>query len=169
MQTQVTVFRSADANAQEDAEAVREMLADQGVAASLLDDRAPGVPSGAWEVRVAATDSARAEALIAATPLEDDLSEVDASHDLDLVTVFRRGAGSTSEMEALAVRNLLEANGISTVLVGDAPLPNLAEEVRVASDCAEEARRLIAEALASGPQAAEAAEAAGEADGAGRL
>ena len=35
-------------------------------------------------------------------------------------------------MEVITVQQLLESNGIDTVLVGDSPLPNLAEEIRVA-------------------------------------
>ena len=81
------------------------------------------------------------------------------SHDLDLVTVFRLAEGGVEETEVLMVQQLLESNGISTVLVGDSPLPNLAEEVRVAAADAERARELIAEALAVGPDGAEEAEA----------
>ena len=81
------------------------------------------------------------------------------SHDLDLVTVFRLPEGGISETEVVAVQSLLEANGISTVLVGDAPLPNLAEEIRVPRQQAGRARQLIAEALATGPSGAEEAEA----------
>ena len=49
-------------------------------------------------------------------------------------------------------------NGIATVLVGDNPLPNLAEEIRVAADDADRARQLIAEALSVGPDGADEAE-----------
>ena len=80
----------------------------------------------------------------------------------DLVTVFRLSAGSTDEMEVETVRGLLESAGIETVLVGDQPLPNLAEEIRVASDDAERAQQLIAEALAAGPAGADEAEAESE-------
>ena len=161
MDSEVTVFRSADATAQEDATTIQEMLADEGVQAVLLDDRAPGVPSGAWEVRVAAADSARAEALIAAHPIEDEFTDVDASENLDLVTVFR-SAGNTGEMEAEQIKNLLESAGLEAVLVGDARWPNLPDEVRVAREHLTQAKRLIAEALAAGPAAADEAEAAGE-------
>ena len=80
----------------------------------------------------------------------------------DLVTVFRLSAGSTDEMEVETVRGLLESAGIETVLVGDQPLPNLAEEIRVASDDAERAQQIIAEALAAGPAGADEAEAESE-------
>jgi Putative prokaryotic signal transducing protein len=77
----------------------------------------------------------------------------------DLVTVFRLSAGGVDEMEVETVRGLLESNGIGTVLVGDQPLPNLAEEIRVSREDAERAEQLIAEALAAGPAAADEAEA----------
>jgi hypothetical protein len=75
-----------------------------------------------------------------------------------LVTVFRLAAGGIEEMEVLTVQRLLESNGIATVLVGDNPLPNLAEEIRVAADDADRARQLIAEALSVGPDGADEAE-----------
>ena len=80
----------------------------------------------------------------------------------DLVTVFRLSVGGTDEMEVETVRGLLESNGIETVLVGDQPLPNLAEEIRVSRENAERARALIAEALSAGPAGADEAEAESE-------
>ena len=80
----------------------------------------------------------------------------------DLVTVFRLSAGGTDEMEVETVQALLESNGIETVLIGDSPLPNLAEEIRVAQKDAERAQALIAEALAAGPAGAAEAEAESE-------
>ncbi len=85
-------------------------------------------------------------------------SNPNPSHDLDLVTVFRLAEGGIEETEVLMVQQLLESNGISTVLVGDSPLPNLAEEIRVARADEERAKQLIAEALAAGPQGAMEAE-----------
>lgn len=79
------------------------------------------------------------------------------SHDLDLVTVFQ-SAGTTSDMEAVAVQSLLEASGIAAVVVGAEVLPNLPEEVRVAKEHATEAKRIIAAALAAGPAGATEAE-----------
>jgi Glu-tRNA(Gln) amidotransferase subunit E-like FAD-binding protein len=76
----------------------------------------------------------------------------------DLVTVFRLPEGGIDESEVVTVQRLLEANGIATVLVGDSPLPNFAEEVRVAPEDAERARQIIEEAKAAGPAAAEQGE-----------
>lgn len=152
----VNVFRSADEDAEEDARAVLELLTAQGFEAVLLDDSAPGVPSGAWEVHVPAADAARAEQLISEASLPDEeLIEVDDSPSLDAETVFEASGGTTSEFEALSVKGMLEAAGIATVLVGDAVLPNLPFQVQVAREHADDARKLIAEAQAAGPLAAE--------------
>jgi len=156
------VFRSADTSAQEDAAAVAQLLSDAGIPAKLLDDSAPGVPQGAWEVCVSADDGARADALIATHPLEDEVASPDASHDLDTVTVFRATAGTSTDSEAMTVKGLLDAAGIPAVLVGDARFPNLPEHVQVPRLRAAEARRVIAEALAEGPRAAEEEEAESE-------
>ncbi len=154
---QVTVFRSLDATSEADAIEIREMLADEGIPAVLLSDKDPGVPQGAFEVRVPAADLPRAEELLAENPIEDELTEVDESHELDLETVF---AGE--EMEAEAVRSLLDANGIGAVLNGDSILPNLGFQVRVAKDKAQEASGIITMARQAGMAEQKAAEAAGE-------
>jgi hypothetical protein len=75
-----------------------------------------------------------------------------------LVTVFRLAEGGIEESEILTVQQLLESNGIATVMVGDSPLPNLAEEIRVSSEDAGRARQLIAEALSVGSEGADEAE-----------
>jgi hypothetical protein len=79
------------------------------------------------------------------------------SHDLDQVTVFQ-SAGTTSDMEALSVQALLEANGIPAMVVSAEMLPNLPEEVRVAKEHVSKAKRIIADALAAGPAGAAEAE-----------
>ena len=89
-------------------------------------------------------------------------STTNPSGDRDLVTVFRLAEGGIEEMEVLTVQQLLESNGIRTVLIGDSPLPNFAEEIRVTSEDAERAKQLIAEALAVGSEGAEEAEADSE-------
>ncbi len=158
----VTIFRSADTDAKEEAAAVAETLQQEGIAPTLVDDSAPGVPEGVWEVRVPPADRARAEELVATMNGEAE-EEIDESHDLDLETVFSTGSGSTEEMEAQTIQNILQANGIEAVVVGGTPIPSTGQEVQVAREQAAEARRLIAEALASGPAAADEGEAATEA------
>ena len=154
----ITVYRSMDADAKEDAECIVELLTDAGIQATLLDDSAPGVPEGVFEVQVPAANSARAEELIAENPMPEEAEEVDPSSDLDLETI----ASATSEMEAQSIKNLLDSNGIAAVLVGDSVLPNFPFEVRVAHDQAARARVLIVDAEKTGPAAAEEGERASE-------
>jgi hypothetical protein len=148
----VTVYRSMDASAKEDCEALVDMLRDEGVSAVMVDDDSRGVIEGTFEVRVPARDAAKAEKLIAENPLPDEVEEVDNSSELNLETVFHaEGSGSLAEMQAMNVKNLLESNGLSAVLVGDSVLPNFPFEIRVAREQADLARRLIADAEESGP------------------
>lgn len=154
----VTVFRSADPSAEDDAKSVLNSLTTNGIPASLVDDRTPGVPQGVWEIRVAPSDQARAEQWIATHPVEDEFANPDESRDLDMVTVFR-SAGTGNESEARLVKGLLDSNGIHAMLVGDDRFPNLSEHVRVPRVEVTEAKRLIANALDAGAAAAEEAEA----------
>ena len=131
-----------DATAKADCETLVAILAQNNIGAIVVGDASPGVPQGTFEVRVPAHHAARAEKLVAENPLPDDVEEVDPSSKLDLETVFRADGG---ELQALTIKGLLESNGIATVLVGDAVLPNLAFELKVARDKAETARQLIAE------------------------
>ncbi len=154
----ITVYRSMDADAKEDAESIVELLTDAGIEAVLLDDSAPGVPEGVFEVRVPASDSGRAEHIIQENPLPDEVQEVDDSSDLDLETIYHGEASAMSEVEAMGIKSLLDANDIAAVVVGDSVLPNLAFEVRVARDQAARARQFIADAQATGPSDAAEAE-----------
>lgn len=61
-------------------------------------------------------------------------------------------------MEAIAIHSMLEANGITAVMVGSSSLPNLPFEVKVPREKAQQALSLIEEAKAAGPAAAEEAE-----------
>lgn len=156
----VTVYRSADQDAADDATTARDLLRDAGIEAEVFGDDAPGVVEGSWEVRVPATDAASAEQLLAAAN-EQVEDHVDPSHSLDLVTIFRSEATSTAEIEAMSIRSVLDALDIPSVLVGTAALPSLAFEVRVPRTFEGQARTAIAEAQATGPAAAD--EASGQA------
>jgi hypothetical protein len=129
------------------------MLVDAGIAAIIADDRVPQVPVGAYEVRVPPGDASRAEELLDAVP---DAGDGDASEAMDLETVLTFDTND-AEMEAMAVKGLLEASGIPAVVVGSSSLPSLPFEVRVPRETLETARASIAEARAAGPAAAEAA------------
>lgn len=69
------------------------------------------------------------------------------------------------EMEAINLQSLLAANGIDAVLCGTATMPNLPFEVHVPASLLDEAARIYHEARLSGAEAADAAEAQGEAAG----
>jgi hypothetical protein len=153
----VTVYRSMDATAKQDGEAIVDMLAARGVTAVLLDDSAPGLPEGTFEVKVPPADAAKAEQWIDENPLPDEVQEVDDSANLDLETVFD-AVGTLAEMQAMGIKNLLESNGIAAVLMGDSVLPYLPFEVKVARAQTDRARDLIAEAQIAGSGAAEEAE-----------
>ena len=92
---------------------------------------------------------------------EPQSESLDTSHDRDAVTLFR-SSNHDAELEAMEIHNLLEANGIPSVLVGASTIPSLAFEVQVPKADLEEARRVLAEAQAAGPAAAVEAEAASE-------
>ncbi len=161
-QNLVAVFRSPDRGAREEAEEIRELLGEAGIEALVVDDASPGVVGGTIEVRVPLRDAARAEKILAAVQEEaDSVVELDTSRELDLETVFA-SSGVTAEMEALTIRSILEAGGLSPVLVGASAIPSLSFEVRVPGTELDEARRLIAEARQAGPQAADDAQSAGE-------
>ena len=149
----VTVYRSADSSAQKEAHQVAAMLVREGISATLLDDRAPGVIVGSVEVRVPSADSERADELIKKNPPDPD-----APDEYELVSVFTAGRDGRSEL--IAVKGLLESGGIFAVVRNDiAELPvDAALELVVPQAQADDARRIIAEGLAAGPQAAEQGE-----------
>ena len=85
----------------------------------------------------------------------------DTSHSLDLVTLYTSLAVD-AEMEADMIHGVLESNGVPSFVVRSPEFPSLGYEVQVPRERLDEARRLIAEAQAAGPDAAAEAEAAGE-------
>jgi hypothetical protein len=92
-----------------------------------------------------------------------DNLDVDPSHDFDLVALFA-SSNHDAEMEAEAIRGLMEANGIPSIVVGAPQIPSLEFQVQVPKSRLEEAERVLAEARAAGPAAAAEAEQAGEED-----
>ena len=155
----VTVYRSMDLTAEGDCQTITEILTADGLSPVIIDDSAPGVPEGTYEVRVPSEQAERAERVIAEHPLPDEVEEVDPSPYLDLSeAIFHSEGSTTAEFEANAIKNLLEANNIAAVIVGDSVLPNFPFEVRVAKENAEAARALIDDYVKTGPEDAEAAE-----------
>lgn len=157
----ITVYRSADSDAGQEAKAIQELLMKGGFDARLFGDNATGVVEGAYEVRVPRAERESAEALIDEHGTEDRPVSVDPSHDLDLVTVAMTD-GTTGEMEAMAIQSVLDANEIESVIVGNSTLPTMGFEVRVAEEEKGVATAAIEEAKAAGPDSAMEAEQAGE-------
>ena len=87
---------------------------------------------------------------------EPILSEdtLDVSHDLDMVPVFS-STGVDAEVEGDLICGVLANTGIPAVQSGSL-FPNLGISVCVPRESLKEAQRLIAEAQAAGPAAAEA-------------
>ena len=92
---------------------------------------------------------------------QDPEPEVDPSSELDAVTVFS-SSNHDAEMEATSIETMLKSNDIAAVIVGPSVIPSLEFQVQVPRSEAEEAQRLIEEARAAGPEAADEAEAASE-------
>jgi hypothetical protein len=63
------------------------------------------------------------------------------------------------EMEAMTIKGILDASDIPAMIVGPGVLPSLDFQVQVPEHLLAQAQRIIAEALAAGPQAAAEAEA----------
>lgn len=159
----VTVFRSADVNANEQASTAIELLRDAGIPAEVYDDKFPGVPEGVVEVKVPENWAEQAQDLIQ-TQGEFIAQPYDTSEDLEMVPVFS-SQSADAELMALEIRSLLEAHGIPSMLVGASTFPNLPFEVRVPKIHFEEARQVLAAAAEAGPAGAEEAERDSEAQG----
>lgn len=158
----MTVYRSADPDADVDARLAQEQLVAAGLDAIMVDDEEPGVMEGAYEVRVPPGEVARAEEILAARrDSEDEAMEVDASHDLDLEPIFESQA-LDAEVEAQAIRGILEANGIPAFVIGAPQIPSFPFEVKVPRARLEEARQMLEEARATGAADADQAEQEGE-------
>jgi hypothetical protein len=85
----------------------------------------------------------------------------DPKHHLDAEVIFS-GQGTDAELEAMNIRGVLEASGITVITTPVFPMPTFAVEIRVPRDEAESARRVLDEARSAGPEAAEREERAGE-------
>jgi hypothetical protein len=157
----VTVYRSADQDASQDAARVQAHLTDRGLNPVTFDARALGVVQGSYEVRVPSNEVAEAEQLLASFNA-DRTPPADPSRELDTVPIVSM-MGATGEMEAMGVKSVLDAAGIPAVLIGDSTLPNLEFHVRVAGSDVERAQAVLAEARAAGPEAA--AEGAAQTEG----
>jgi Putative prokaryotic signal transducing protein len=78
------------------------------------------------------------------------------------MTPLFRSASFDAEMEAMAIKTLLDANGIPAAVVGPHVLPMLEFQVQVPEHLLARARQVIREARQGGRQAADEGEAATE-------
>ena len=156
----VTVFRSPDHDAEAEAARIARLLSENGLDPVVCDDSTAGVVTGTCEVRLPAGQASRADAILAAHPKADqfDPADLDVSHDLDLVTVFKASSSASAEIEVMSIRAILEANDVDVVVVDNPMMPSLPIELRVAHADEERALIAMAEAQAAGPAAAEEAE-----------
>ena len=90
-----------------------------------------------------------------------DEEYIDPSHTLDMVSLYV-SQGVDAEMEAEVIHGILETNGVPSIVMRATGVPVFGFEVRVPKSQLEEAKRLVAEAEAAGPEAAAEAEAASE-------
>jgi hypothetical protein len=156
----VTIFRSMDSSASDEANEIGSLLEEAGLEPVVQDDTAPDVPAGAFVVKVPEDQAMRADEILEnAQELEPEAG--DPSHSMDLETIFS-AMGATAEMEALGIRNVLDANGIPTVYVSPPQYPNLRFVVRVPQKYFSRAEQVLADARAAGPEAADEAELEGE-------
>ena len=90
----------------------------------------------------------------------DDAGAVDTSHELDMVPLYFSQT-IEADVEAEVIRGILETNGIPANVTGS-PIPSLGFEIQVPRSRVDEARRIVEEQRAAGPEAAAEAEAASE-------
>jgi hypothetical protein len=100
---------------------------------------------------------------MAQDPDEDEIT-VDTSSELDMVPLYRSPTAG-SEIEADIIRGILDSHGIPSLLSRAMGYPSLGFQVQVHRQNFGEARRLIEEAKAAGPEAALEAERASEEGG----
>jgi hypothetical protein len=146
-----TIYRASDRNAETDATALKNMLIQNGVDASVVD-----TGSGAWEVQVPDSDAEEARHWLAQVRPEEATTQANPSSEYDFVSIATTD-GAISEIEAMSIQSILDANGINCVVVGASALPNLGYEVRVPREDLERAREVLLEAQAAGPAAADEA------------
>jgi hypothetical protein len=89
------------------------------------------------------------------------LSDNEALPDEGMTPVFS-SSNHDAEMEAMAIKGVLDSNNIPAMIVGPHVLPTLEFQVQVPQHLLAQARQLIREARQGGRRAASEAEAASE-------
>lgn len=151
----IAIYQSAHPKAEEEAEAILNVLREAGIGnvrVRIEDEPGGGVPSFVVEVEEDAIYDA--QALL--QQQEMTFEGLDAARTLDFHVAFFSDQHD-AEHEGMAVKSLLEANGISAFLADSGVLPNFPCKVLVPRADAERAAELIEAAKATGPADAEAA------------
>ena len=94
-------------------------------------------------------------------PNDTERTSLEAPDSSTMVAVFS-SSNHDGEMEAMAIKGLLDANNIPAMIVGPHVLPTLEFQVQVPADLLDEAKHTIREARQGGRQAATEAEKATE-------
>jgi hypothetical protein len=92
---------------------------------------------------------------------DTERTEIEPFPDEGMVPVFS-SSNHDAEMEALAIKGVLDSNEIPALIVGPHVLPNLEFQVQVPEHLLEDAKQLIRDARQGGRQAAAEGEAATE-------
>jgi len=90
--------------------------------------------------------------------MDNDNLELEPDADESMVPVFS-SSNHDGEMESMAIKGVLDSNGIPAMIVGPHILPTLEFQVQVPEHLLTEARQVIREARQGGRQAADEAEA----------
>lgn len=85
------------------------------------------------------------------------VNPIPESHNLDPEPIWS-GMGPSAEMEATGIQSLLAAAGIDAIVNGFSQIPSVPFEVLVTQENVARAKQVLAEALASGAEAAEEGE-----------
>ncbi len=85
--------------------------------------------------------------------MENDTERTISERDEGMALVFS-SSNYDAEMEALAIKTVLDANSIPSMVVGPHILPNLEFQVQVPESYLEKARQVIRDARQSGRRAA---------------
>jgi hypothetical protein len=83
------------------------------------------------------------------------------ANDMAMTPVFS-SSNHDAEMEAMAIKGVLDSNDIPAEIVGSSVLPTLEFQVQVPEDLLDRARQAIRDARQGGRQAADEAEAESE-------
>ncbi|MCU0226491.1 MAG: DUF2007 domain-containing protein [Bryobacterales bacterium] len=160
----IAIYQSAHPKAEEEAGSILNTLREAGIGSVRVrvDDQ-PG--SGVRSVVVEVEEGSIYDAQALLQQQEMTFEGLDAAAALDFQVAFYSDQHD-AEHEGMAVKSLLEANGIAAFLADSGVLPNFPCKVLVPREDALRAAELIEAARATGPADAEAAaQASADAEG----